>query len=498
MSRMVFVYLATLVVFGLGLIGVLRVGATLQTQRPALSATQTEARPLPPAVSSTHVPASQGRADITGILQENLRHPLSLLLAQLLTILVATRLLGRLFRKIGQPAVIGEMTAGILLGPSLLGTLSPATMNALFPVSSLDALRLFSQVGVILFMFVVGMELEAGHLRKRADTAVLVSHVSIVFPFFLGATLSLLLYRTLAPAGVPFHAFALFMGIAMSITAFPVLARIIAERGLSNTFLGNTAIACAAIDDVTAWCLLALVVAIAKAQALATALLPISLTLLFVAFMLIVLRPQMSRLLSLRATEPLHERRIIATVLVVMLASAWLTEIIGIHSLFGAFLAGVILPRDPRLHTFLRDRLALFSGVFLLPLFFAYTGLRTRIALLNDPTNWLFAASVILVAVVGKLGGGLIAARWSGLNGPDSFALGSLMNTRGLMELIVLNIGYDMGILSPTIFAMMVLMALTTTFMTSPLLSLADHWRRRHSVFDEQMPSLASKPSTQQ
>jgi Kef-type K+ transport system membrane component KefB len=388
---------------------------------------------------------------------------------------------GELFRKVGQPAVIGQMVAGILLGPSFLGTLWPDALRFLFPPDSLGALNLLSQLGIVLFMFIVGMELEAGHLRYQVQTALLVSHAGILFPFFLGAALSLALYRPLAPGDVSFPVFALFIGIAMSITAFPILARILQERNLADSYLGNLAITCAAVGDVTAWCGLALVVAIAKSAGAVTALLPVTLTLLFVGGMFYGVRPWLRRYLHAPETGPEQETRTLHLALALLVVSAWFTETIGIHALFGAFLAGAILPADPGLRAFLREKLTFFGLIFLLPLFFAFTGLRTQIGRLDDLSSWFYALAIIAVATFGKLGGTMLSARWCGLNGPDSFALGSLMNARGLIELIVLNIGYDMGVLSARIFSMMVLMALTTTLMTGPLLSLAEVWRQRGS-----------------
>jgi Kef-type K+ transport system membrane component KefB len=395
-----------------------------------------------------------------------------------IVIMVAARLAGMLFTKIKQPPVIGEMLAGILLGPSLLGMISPGTLDFLFPAASLGTLKLFSQVGVVLFMFLVGMDLDLRHLREKAHSAVMVSHASIFLPMLLGVGLALFLYNSYAPAGVAFSSFGLFMGIAMSITAFPVLARILEERGLLKTPLGNTSIACAAVDDVTAWCLLAVVVAIAQASGMAPAFLTVGLALAFVVFMIYVVRPWMERTLGGKAGMA-HRKGLVAGTLVFAFASAWLTELIGIHALFGAFLAGVVAPPQKEFRAALRERLEVVVSVFLLPLFFAFTGLRTQIGLLDDGRSWLVCGAVVAVAVAGKLGGGMMAARWTGMSWMDSFSIGTLMNTRGLMELIVLNIGYDLGILSQKVFAIMVIMALVTTFMTGPLLELVEARRRR-------------------
>lgn len=429
----------------------------------------------PTAVKQAAASSGIGASGAIEALREHVKEPLSLLLLQVVVIVVAARLMGMLFTKIKQPPVIGEMLAGILLGPSLLGMISPGTMDFLFPVASLGTLKLLSQIGVVLFMFLVGMDLDLRHLREKAHSAVMVSHASIFVPLLLGVALALFLYRSYAPQGVAFSSFALFMGVAMSITAFPVLARILEERGLMKTPLGNASIACAAVDDVTAWCLLAVVVAIVQASGMASAILTVALAVGFVAFMIFVVRPWVERTLG---GETHHRKGLIAGTLVFAFASAWLTEMIGIHALFGAFLAGVVAPPQREFRAALRERLEVVVSVLLLPLFFVFTGLRTQIGLLNDGGTWLVCGAVIAVAVAGKLGGGMLAARWTGMSWLDSFSIGTLMNTRGLMELIVLNIGYDLGILSQKVFAIMVIMALGTTFMTGPLLELVESRRR--------------------
>ncbi|MFL6196557.1 MAG: cation:proton antiporter [Thermoanaerobaculia bacterium] len=436
---------------------------------------------LLPAMATAGAPAAPpGPGGVGEALRQNLRDPLGLLLLQVIVIVVAARLAGWLFARMKQPPVIGEMLAGILLGPSLLGMVAPGAVDFLFPASSLGTLKLFSQVGVVLFMFLVGMDLDLRHLREKAHSAVMVSHASIFLPMLLGVGLALFLYHSYAPAGVAFSSFGLFMGIAMSITAFPVLARILEERGLTHTPLGNASIACAAVDDVTAWCLLAVVVAIARASGMASAFLTIGLSVAFVVFMISVVRPWVERTLG---REPGTSRRkgLVAGTLIFAFASAWITELIGIHALFGAFLAGVVAPPQREFRAALRERLEVLVSVLLLPLFFAFTGLRTQVGLLNDGWSWLVCLAVVAVAVAGKLGGGMLAARWTGMSWLDSFSIGALMNTRGLMELIVLNLGYDLGILSQKVFAILVLMALATTMMTGPLLQIAEARRRREA-----------------
>ncbi len=406
----------------------------------------------------------------TNIIWENFRNPLSILLTQIIVILIMAGLFRRLFRVIGQPPVMGEMVAGIVLGPSVLGWLYPAAVPFLFPPSSLETLRQLSQIGVVLFMFIVGTEVNIRLLREKGTAAVMISHASIIVPFLLGTTLSLFLYQELASAGTSFSAFALFIGVAMSITAFPVLARILEDRNLTHTTLGSIVITCAAVDDVTAWCILALVIAIVRSAGIASSAITIGLTVGFALAMIFAVRPQLARLITNPDSE-VHRRRLIPVILVFVLLCALITETIGIHALFGAFIAGVVMPPSTEFRIFLKDKLEACSHA-LLPLFFAFTGLRMQVGLLNDWQGWLMCGVIILVAIAGKLGGSMLMSRWTGMTWSRSFSIGVLMNTRGLVELVVLNIGYDLGILSGRIFAMMVLMALVTTFMTGPLLSL--------------------------
>ena len=426
---------------------------------------------FPPLGVSDVQTTAVGRESWWAALQTNLREPISLLLMQIVVIIVVARACGRAFARLGQPAVVGEIIAGILLGPSALGWLWPELMHFLFPPEALGSLKLLSMLGVMLFMFVVGMDLDLQELRQRAKVAVVVSHVSIAFPFLLGVLLSFALFTTLAPAGIPFMAFSLFTGIAMSITAFPVLARIIHERGLAGTTLGHHAIACAAVDDVSAWCLLALVIALVKSGSFSGAIATLLLTAGLIAFMLLWVRPRADALLDTHLSRKRDGNggAVFASMLVLMFASALAAELIGIHAIFGAFLAGVALSARAELRSMIRERLETFSSAFLLPLFFAFTGLRTQFALLHDWQSWLLCAGIILVAIAGKLGGSTLAARWAGMRWREASALGVLMNTRGLMELVVLNIGYDLGVISARMFAMLVLMALVTTFMTGPL-----------------------------
>lgn len=404
----------------------------------------------------------------------NLKHPLAILIIQLIIIISISRLFGYLFTKIRQPSVIGEIVAGIVLGPSLVGMYFPEFSAFLFPVESLKPLQFFSQIGLVLFMFIIGMELDVKVLKHKAQQAVVISHASIVFPYFLGVLLSLFIYKEYCPDTVAFLPFALFMGIAMSITAFPVLARIVQERGITKTHIGTLAITCAAADDVTAWCILAAVIAIVKAGNIYNALFTIALSVGYVIVMLKIVQPFLKKFGSVYVSKENLNKTVVAFIFIIMLGSAYMTEVIGIHALFGAFLAGVVMPQNLNFKKLVVEKIEDVSLVLLLPLFFVFTGLRTQIGLLNDPSHWLVCFIVIAVAVAGKFGGSMVAARIVGEDWKSSLSIGALMNTRGLMELIVLNIGYDLGILSPEIFAMMVIMALSTTLMTNPVLEFID------------------------
>jgi Kef-type K+ transport system membrane component KefB len=402
----------------------------------------------------------------------NIKSPLSLLLLQIIVVLIASRVFGMLAVKIGQPSVVGEIFAGIFLGPSIIGMYFPEFSTFLFPKDSLKALQFLSQIGLAFFMFIIGMELDISKLKNKTHNAVVVSHASIIFPYFLGVLISYFIYESFAPAGVSFLSFSLFMGIAMSITAFPVLARIIQERGLTKTPLGVMAITCAAADDVTAWCILAAVIAVVKAGSMVSSLFTIVLALLFVMGMLYAIKPAIRRFSLKFISQEKLDKTLVAVSFFIMLLSAYFAEIIGIHALFGAFLAGVIMPQNVKFKEQLTEKIEDISVMLLLPIFFAFTGLRTQIGLLNESHLWLTCVLIISVAVMGKFLGSALSAKMVGQTWKNSLSIGALMNTRGLMELIVLNIGYDLGILSPEIFAILVLMALSTTFMTGPALNL--------------------------
>jgi Kef-type K+ transport system membrane component KefB len=453
-----------LIVAGLGfaIYWIAKQGSALQS--PALTAQQLQNEKTTGNTSSFQV--------FTDSFKHGLTDPLAVLLLQIIVIIASARLFGYLFKKIRQPAVIGEIVAGIILGPSIVGAYFPELTQFLFPAASLSTLSFISQIGLILFMFIIGMELDLKAIGKQAYGAVIISHASIIIPYTLGMLLAYYIYRDYAPAGTSFLSFALFMGIAMSITAFPVLARILQEKKLTRSKLGAMALTCAAADDLTAWCILAAVIALVKSGSSFSVLYTIGLALIYVLVMFKIVRPFLEGLSHVYDQKERRRTPIIALLFVILIVSAYITSVIGVHALFGAFVAGVIMPSSFHFRQIVVDKIEDVSIILLLPLFFVITGLRTQIGLINEGHLWITFGWILLVAVAGKFGGSALAARMVGQSWKDSLSIGVLMNTRGLMQLIVLNIGYDLGILTPEIFAMMVLMALVTTFMTGPALDL--------------------------
>ncbi len=407
--------------------------------------------------------------------QVNFAEPLALLLLQIISILAVSRVFSFLFVKIGQPTVIGEILAGIALGPSLFGLFLPDTFHFLFAEHSLENLHILSQVGLVLFMFTIGMELNMDSLKSKMGATFVISNASIIIPYFMGMLLAYFLYEEFAAQQTDFMSFALFVGISMSITAFPVLARIVQERGLTKTHLGTISLASAAFNDVTAWSVLAAVIAIVKTGSLSGSLYTIGLSVGYILVMMFIVKPFLKKVGEIYHNTETLNKNLIAFIFLVLILSSFATQLIGIHALFGAFLAGVIMPPMPNFRKIIIDKVEDVALALLLPLFFVFTGLRTEIGLLNTPHLWWICILLIIVAIFGKFAGSAITAKFLGENWKDSLSIGVLMNTRGLMELIVLNIGYEMGILPPQIFVMLVLMALVTTFMTSPALSLINH-----------------------
>ena len=416
-----------------------------------------------------------------------LQSTFGLLLMQIVVILIVCRFFGLLFKQIGQPAVIGEITAGIMLGPSILGHFFPEISNFLFPLASLTNINLLSQFGLILFMFVLGMELDMVEVRKRFFETISISHISMIVPFFMGIVLAYFIYDRYAYHETHFLSFALFIGIALSITAFPVLARIIQEKKLTRTHLGTVALASAASGDITAWCILAAVVAIAQTGSMLSAIYNIAFAILYMLVMFFVVRPLLRMIGNLYHNKEVVAKPLITLMFLLMLISAFVTEILGLHALFGAFIVGVIMPENIQFRKIMTEKVEDVALVLFLPLFFVSTGLRTEIGLLNSQGMWILCAVFIAIAVVGKMGGAIMSARSAGENWHDSIMLGGLMNARGLMELVVLAIGYDLKILPPPIFVMLVLMTLITTFMTVPLLSFIGFCFKKYEKIKGQM-----------
>ncbi|MCI7356590.1 MAG: cation:proton antiporter [Parabacteroides sp.] len=405
------------------------------------------------------------------LLMHHVESSIGILLLQIIVILITCRLFGWLFAKMQQPTVIGEIVAGIVLGPSVLGHLLPSVSAFLFPFDSLQNINMLSQFGLILFMFAIGMELNITEVRQKLKETILISHTSTIFPFFLGMVTAYFLYNKYAYESTPFLSFALFVSIALSITAFPVLARIIQEKGLTKTHLGTISLASAANGDITAWCLLAVVVAIAQAGSMLSAIYNIGFSFIYLLLMFTVIRPFLRMIGHIYHNKEVVDKGLVAFMFLLLIVSSYLTEILGLHALFGAFVAGVVMPDNIKFRKIMTEKVEDVSLALFLPLFFVSTGLRTEIGLLNSPELWYMCGIFILVAIIGKFGGSLVAARFVGETWKDSLYIGALMNTRGLMELVVLTIGYDMKILTPPIFVMLVLMTLVTTFMTTPLIS---------------------------
>lgn len=407
-------------------------------------------------------------------LSNNLTEKVSMLLLQMVSILLFARVMGFIFSKLGQPTVIGEILAGIVLGPSVLGNFFPDAFSFLFSPGSLDSIYIISQIGLVLFMFIIGMELNLSALKSKIREVIVISHASIIIPFFLGMLLAYFLYVEFASGMTGFLPFALFIGISMSITAFPVLARIIQEKDLTKTHLGTMSLASAAIGDVTAWCLLAAVIAIASTGSFFGSIYTIALSVVYAILMWFVVRPFLKKLGDIYRTNELVNKNMVAFIFLMLLVSSLTTQIIGIHALFGAFMAGVIMPSMSNFRKIITEKIEDVSVSFMLPLFFVYIGLRTEIGLVNTPYLWGICGVIILIAILGKFGGTAFSARIVGESWRDSLSMGVLMNTRGLMELIVLNIGYEMGILPPALFVMLVIMTIVTTFMTTPIMTFIE------------------------
>lgn len=458
-SRSLIYYLVMLLVFGGLMYFIIKEGEARQIQE-AISVSNEAPHDL-----------KEGFFVFKDLLMHHVESSIGILLLQIIVILMTCRLFGWLFAKMQQPTVIGEIVAGIVLGPSVLGHLLPSVSAFLFPFDSLQNINMLSQFGLILFMFAIGMELNITEVRQKLKETILISHTSTIFPFFLGMVTAYFLYNKYAYESTPFLSFALFVSIALSITAFPVLARIIQEKGLTKTHLGTISLASAANGDITAWCLLAVVVAIAQAGSMLSAIYNIGFSFIYLLLMFTVIRPFLRMIGHIYHNKEVVDKGLVAFMFLLLIVSSYLTEILGLHALFGAFVAGVVMPDNIKFRKIMTEKVEDVSLALFLPLFFVSTGLRTEIGLLNSPELWYMCGIFILVAIIGKFGGSLVAARFVGETWKDSLYIGALMNTRGLMELVVLTIGYDMKILTPPIFVMLVLMTLVTTFMTTPLIS---------------------------
>ena len=458
-GRSLIYYLVMLLVFGGLMYFIIKEGEARQIQ-DAIAVTNEAPHNL-----------KEGFAVFKGLLMHHVESSIGILLLQIIVILITCRLFGWLFAKMQQPTVIGEIVAGIVLGPSVLGHVLPSVSAFLFPLDSLQNINMLSQFGLILFMFAIGMELNITEVRQKLKETILISHTSTIFPFFLGMVTAYFLYTKYAYESTPFLSFALFVSIALSITAFPVLARIIQEKGLTKSHLGTISLASAANGDITAWCLLAVVVAIAQAGSMLSAIYNIGFSFIYLLLMFTVVRPFLRMIGHIYHNKEVVDKGLVAFMFLLLIISSYLTEILGLHALFGAFVAGVVMPDNIKFRKIMTEKVEDVSLALFLPLFFVSTGLRTEIGLLNSPELWYMCGIFILVAIIGKFGGSLVAARFVGETWKDSLYIGALMNTRGLMELVVLTIGYDMKILTPPIFVMLVLMTLVTTFMTTPLIS---------------------------
>jgi Kef-type K+ transport system membrane component KefB len=392
----------------------------------------------------------------------------AIIILQVAIIILAARLTGLLFKKINQPIVMGEIVAGIILGPSVLGLVLPDVSQFLFPKSSLSNLQVLSNIGLLIFMFIVGMEFKLNVIKEQAKTIIAISYASIILPFILGVLLALTILKTYLPANLSFFPYALYIGVAISITSFTVLARIMRDRGITNTRLGLIVISCTALNDIIVWCILAVVIATVKAGSSTFAMYTLLFVAFYVAIMILVAKPFVKILFQ----KNKDSNSIFFLVYSTLLVSSYISEVIGVHMLFGAFLAGTIMPADAVFRKYVIDKLENFAFVLLLPLYFAFTGLRTQIGLLGNSVTWVDCIILIVVAIAGKFIGCTVSARLMGEQVKTSLSIGVMMNTRGLTELVVLNIGYELGILKPELFTIMVIMALFTTLITTPILNI--------------------------
>lgn len=402
---------------------------------------------------------------------------LSLVLIQLLIVMLAARICGGICRSLGQPSVVGEIGAGLLLGPSLLGRLLPEVSQKIFDPVAAEVFGVLGQLGLILLLFLVGLEFDFNQLRVRARAAIAISLTGLVLPFALGASLGLTMLRFLKEGALGETAaatgFVLFMGIAAAITAMPILGRLLLETNLTRTRIGTITLSAAAFGDACGWILLAAIASFVQAEyAVGLTLQMVAKVLVFAGITLWVVRPALKQYVRRALAEGQGSLGVdgLAVIYGLLFLFALATSLIGIFAIFGAFALGTALSDEPAFRKFMTAHLRDLLSVIFLPVFFAYTGLRTDIGTLDSWLHWGLFFAVLACAILGKLGGCALAARWSGFSPRESLCIGALMNTRGLMELIVINVGRDLGVLPDSVFCMLVLMALATTVMTTPLL----------------------------
>ncbi|HEX5403669.1 MAG TPA: cation:proton antiporter [Pseudonocardiaceae bacterium] len=416
------------------------------------------------------VPVGSARHAVPVIRTTSILSVYKVLLAIALIVAVA-HLLAIAAEKLGQPKVIGEIIAGLLLGPSVLGAVAPNVTHWLWTQQMVSFLGVLAQLGVVFFMFLMGRELPFPLLRGNRGRVLLTGHTAIAVPFLAGVVLAVTMLAHYRESTVSPVAFVLFCGVALSITAFPVLARILTDRGLRHTRIGTLGMATAGISDVSAWCVLAVVVAIAHGHSSTEALRTVGLSVAFGALMWWGVRPLLAKLAARTETVGASRGWLMIVMLLVVLCSAAATDAIGVQAIFGAFMAGLVAPRS-RAVTEFAYRIEGPTNWFLMPMFFAITGIQVSLGVLGSGTNWLIIVVVILVAIVAKVFGASVPGRLSGLDTRSAAGLGVMMSCRGLTELIVLQLGLALGIFSANLFVLFLVMALVTTALTGPILAL--------------------------
>ena len=400
---------------------------------------------------------------------------------QLIVILLVVQAFGTVCKYIGQPKVVGEILGGLALGPALLGAISPQIDANLFPSNTLPTLQTLGDIGLVLYMFSMGMHIDTQDMLKRGHKAMVVSLSGILIPLLLGGILAYFLFPDFGGSNATILSFTLLVGTAMAITAFPVLARLLEERQMLTSSIGTLALLCAAITDIVGWCLLAFITMIIHSTGITSVLMMLGLLILFIVVMLAVVRPLL--LWSDRHLRSKPTQLVLVTVLLLM--SAYATNAIGIHPVFGAFMMGMILPRHTTAFKQVQN-IEQLNTILFLPLYFVYNGLRVHIGLINSPALWLLVVLVLIVACLGKILGGTLSLKLFGSSWHRSLTLGTLLNTRGLVELILLNIALDLKVITPTLFAILVIMAIATTMMAPPLLFLLGYRQTKAQKQKEQ------------